>query len=260
MSKFLEKIKPFVQKRSEQLEEISHLEKNKIDFCAIFDNKTKNQFVVIAEIKFASPSRGKIYPGRLNCTEIAHGYIKQQASALSVLTEPHFFKGDINYIKKIRQKFSDFPILCKDFILSTKQMDHALLAGANAILLIVSFLERDQLKKLYDYATYLNLTPIIEIHDEHELNQALTLNPRIMGVNNRNLNSLDINLNISRALIKKIPETVFALCESGIQNRIDMFEMMQLGFDGFLIGTQFMHSDNPGLALQKLMSDNNYAS
>lgn len=259
MSNFLNKLKPFVQKRANFLEKIESLEKNQIDFCAIFDNELNKQPVVIAEIKFASPSRGKIYPGNLNCTEIAQSYINNQASALSVLTEPHFFKGDMNNIKKIRQRFSDFPILCKDFILSTKQIDHALLAGANAILLIVAFLTKDQLKILYDYAISLNLTPIIEIHDEDELKQALPLTPQIIGINNRNLNTLNINLNISRTLIKKIPDSIFALCESGIQTHIDILEMIQLGFDGFLIGTQFMRSENPGLVLDQLLNENNYA-
>lgn len=259
MSQFLEKLKPLVQKRANQLPDIKNIEKNKIDFCAIFEYKNKNQPVVIAEIKFASPSRGKIYNGHLTATEIAQDYINNQASALSVLTEPHFFKGDLNYIQKIRNRFSHTPILCKDFILSDKQIDYALLAGANAILLIVAFLNKEQLKNLYHYAISLNLTPIIEVHDAQELEQALTLKPKIIGINNRNLNSLDINLNASRALIKKIPDTVFAICESGIQSRIEILEMMQLGFDGFLIGTQLMCAENPGLALKQLLNEDHHA-
>ena len=259
MTYFLNELKPFVQKRADQLCAIENPEKNTINFCSIFEDKLNPLPIVIAEIKFASPSRGKIYHGNLNCTEIAQAYINNQASALSILTEPHFFKGDLNYIKNIRKQFSNFPILCKDFILSKKQIAHALLSGANAILLIVAFLKKEQLENLYDYAMSLNLTPIIEIHNEQELNQALELNPTIIGINNRDLNTMHINLNNSRLLIKKIPDSVFTLCESGIQNRTEMLEMTQLGFDGLLIGTQFMRSENPGLALQQFIREGNDA-
>ncbi len=251
MSDFLKKLTPFVQSRSAQIQPPEDTPKNKIDFCSIFLSST--QPVIIAEIKFASPSRGKIYPGTLHCTEIAKSYIKNQASALSVLTEPHFFKGDINYIKKIRHNFLSVPILCKDFILSEKQILQALCYGANAILLIVAFLDAPLLKKLYHYALSLNLTPLVEIHNQAELDIALELNPSTIGINNRNLNTLEINLNTSRSLIKHIPKNIYAICESGISGSNEIQEMIQLGFSGFLIGSHFMHHTNPGEALNKLI-------
>lgn len=257
MIDFLKKLKPLIQHRANQIQTAKIPPKNSIDFCSIFEHSSKP--VIIAEIKFASPSRGKIYNGRLNSVQIAQSYLNNKASALSVLTEPDFFKGDINYISKIRANFPNAPILCKDFILSKKQILQALSYGANAVLLIVAFLEPLLLKVLYNYAMSLNLTPLIEIHSLSELEIALELNPKIIGVNNRNLNTLDIDLNTSRNLIKKIPKHIYTVCESGIASVFDIQEMSRLGFHGFLIGSHFMLHPNPGEVLGKFINGVNHA-
>jgi indole-3-glycerol phosphate synthase len=260
MQTFLEKIKPYIQKRASQIQFSENPCANKLDFCSIFNkNHPSLQPVIIAEIKLASPSKGKLYNGQFSVAEIAESYLKNQASALSVLTEPEFFKGDITYITTIRNKLHTTPILCKDFIISKQQISQALYSGANAILLIVAFLKKQELKILYDYAISLKLTPIIEVHDIHELNQALSLNPKIIGVNNRNLSSLEINLNTSRTLIKEMPKNIFKLCESGISNLSEIQEMQELGFDGFLIGSQFMIASDPGQALNQLLQGETHA-
>jgi anthranilate phosphoribosyltransferase len=252
---FLNRIKPNVLARINKIQPQAIVQKNKIDFCSIFSSAPPGAKhpIIISEIKFASPSSGKIYPGKLNPIEIANSYIKNNASAVSVLTEPDFFKGDMSYIKDIRTHFPTLPILCKDFILSKKQIDEALLYGANAILLIIAFLEPEQLDILYHYAISLNLTPIIEVHDQEELEQALMLDPMVIGINNRDLNTLEINLNTSKNLIKHIPKHIFTLSESGIKTQKDIKEMHNLGFNGLLIGTELMRFSNPGLALHQLL-------
>ncbi len=149
MSDFLETIKTTIQERVKTMPINRHQKKNTLDFCNIFK---KENPVVIAEVKFASPSKGAIYSGTLNPTEIAAEYLSNGASALSVLTEPDYFKGDIQYLKAIRAFLPQSHLLLKDFVLSKVQISQALGAGANAVLLIVAFLEPDLLRELYEYS------------------------------------------------------------------------------------------------------------
>ncbi len=227
------------------------------DFCEIFRNKQAS--AIISEIKFASPSRGNIYLGPLNHIQIAERYMTHGASALSVLTEPDYFKGDIQYIRDIRETLPECPILLKDFVLAPIQIKQAQVFGANAVLLIVAFLEPSLMSDLYDYAISLGLTPLIEVHDEDELAQALTLRPKIIGINNRNLKTMAIDLETSRRLIRQIPDDVFAVCESGIATRADIVDMRERGFDGFLIGSHMMQSNDPGEALSALLQRESHA-
>ena len=231
-----------------QVEEIEP--KIRPDFCKIFQN---DKPVIISEVKFASPSRGVIYQGNLSPVQIAHEYLHNGASALSVLTEPDYFKGDINYIRQIRASLPDCSMLLKDFVLAPIQIQQAHAAGANAVLLIVGFLDRTLLHELYAYALSLGLTPLIEVHDADELELALSLKPKIIGVNNRNLKTLKIDLETSRTLIKSIPDDIYAVCESGLSTLAEIQSMASLGFDGFLIGSHMMQSDHPGEALGNLL-------
>ena len=208
---------------------------------------------IIAEIKFASPSLGDIYKGKLNHVQIAQEYIENGASALSVLTEPTRFKGDIRYISDIREKFPDFPILQKDFISTEKKILQAYEHGASAILLIVTHLQQLELSRLYEYALSLGLTPLVEVHSLEEIKRALMIQPTLIGVNNRNLNTLSIDLQISRDCIPHIPSSIKRLSLSGIHCSASLNEMRGLGFDGFLIGSHFMKHEHPGLALRALL-------
>lgn len=257
MSHFLEKIRPHVLKRVEQMEVIHQEIFNSMDFCTIFHNQTTP--VIISEIKFASPSRGVLYHGDLNHVQIAQEYKDHGASALSVLTEPEFFKGNIDYIDTIRHALPTIPILLKDFVLAPVQIQQACLFGANAVLLIVDFIEQSLLRDLYDYAVSLGLTPVVEVHDAAELERALLLNPKVIGVNNRNLRTLAIDLETSRQLIQQIPSDVYAVCESGISHLSEIEAMTSLGFDGFLIGSHMMQTAHPGEALGELLKGEHHA-
>ena len=254
MSNFLDKIKQNIQLRADNISTSSDLKPNSLDFCQIFMKPVSP--VIIAEIKFASPSLGRIYHGQLEVTQIAKSYLHSRASALSILTEPNYFAGNIEYINEVHKAIPNAHILLKDFVLSKTQIAQGLEYGANAILLIVAFLSGDDLKKLYEYAISLNLTPIIEVHDLQELEIALALNPKIIGINNRNLQTLKIDLDTSRNLIKYIPKHIYAICESGIESKDQMEEMQKLGFSGFLVGTSFMKENDPGQALENILLGN----
>ncbi len=254
MSNFLTEMKAKVLERVHTIPVQKKLTPNTLDFCQIFSTHS----AIIAEIKFASPSRGNIYPRTLDHVAIAASYLKQGASALSVLTEPHYFKGHINYLSDIRAAFPTAHLLLKDFVLSEQQLMQALAYGANAVLLIVAFLDPILLRQLYDSALSMGLTPMIEVHDEQELALAQTLNPKIIGINNRNLNTLKIDLETSRTLIKQVSHA-YMICESGLQTAAQLHEMTQLGFHGFLIGSHLMATDDPGEALAKLRGDDNHA-
>lgn len=251
MTYFFEKIKGLVLERVKTIPEYYNLRPNQVDFCQIFSADVP--YKIIAEIKFASPSLGNLYQGTANAIDIAKQYLASSAAALSVLTEPVYFKGNINYLSEIRQHFPHSFLLQKDFILSEAQINQALISGAHAILLIVAFLQPAQLRTLYDYTLQLGLTPLIEVHNEQELEIALSLKPKVIGINNRDLKTMKIDLNISRVLINKIPKNIFTLCESGIEHKNQVEEFKSLGFSGFLIGSSFMRHDRPGQALKRLL-------
>lgn len=257
MSDFLNEMRSHVLMRVERMTVESDESVYPSDFCKIF--QTQRSPVIISEVKFASPSRGVIYHGNLSPVQIAEQYMAHGANALSVLTEPDYFKGDVAYIREIREVLPASPILLKDFVLAPIQIKQAHAFGANAVLLIVGFMEQSLLSDLYAYAVSLGLTPLVEVHDEEELDRALMLHPSIIGVNNRNLKTMAIDLETSRLLIQRIPEDVFAVCESGITTSFEIDAMTALGFDGFLIGSHLMQTNYPGDALGKLLNGLHHA-
>lgn len=254
MNEFLMQMKTKVNTRVSQLQEPTHFIPNTLPFCDIFK---RNRPAVIAEIKFASPSQRRIYHGSLKAHQLAMQYVTGGAAALSVLTEPYYFKGDITYLRDIKNVLPQTPLLQKDFICSEKQIIEGLQHGASAILLIVAFLEQNRLTELHHYAKQLGLTVIVEVHNHEELDRALKLNPEVIGVNNRNLNTLTIDLTTSRQLKPYIPSSIYTVCESGIHNATTLKEMTELGFNGFLIGTSLMSHEQPGEALRMLLEVNN---
>ena len=254
MNHFIEKIKNSVQSRADSIHLETDLRPNALNFCDAFQrSKTP---AIIAEIKFASPSHGRIYHGCMDAVAIAGDYLSHGASALSILAEPEYFHGNIETIRAVRQAYPEAHILLKDFILSKAQIAQGLVYGANAVLLIVAFLNPHLLKTLYDYALSLGLTPLIEVHDLTELEIALALNPKLIGINHRDLSTLIIDLEISDALIKSIPKGIFVIAESGITTRADLNAMASRGVDGCLIGAHFMDKEFPGQALQRLLETN----
>lgn len=254
MSSFLKQIRPYILERCDvldrkKLEQALKTSRTPHDFLAAFRQKP----AVIAEVKFASPSRGTI------CTaadplSIADRYLKSGAQALSILTEPHFFKGQIDYLAQIRKKHPDSLLLMKDFILDEVQLLQARVYGADAILLIAAFLCDAKLAGLHAKALSLGLTPLVEVHTHYELMRVLEISPRLIGINNRDLHTLEISLQRSADLIQEVPESSFAISESGIRSRDEIEELLSLGFDGFLIGSSLMEKDDPGAFLASLSS------
>ncbi len=207
---------------------------------------------VIAEVKFASPSRGDIAP-QLKPLDVAAQYLSHGAAALSVLTEPLYFKGDIEYLKKIRVAHPDAYLLQKDFVVDVYQLYQAVLAGADAILIIVALLGETESQKILVAAEALGLSALVEVHNAEELAIAERIGARLIGINNRNLKNLTISLDVSRELLTQRPKGALMICESGIEEAAQIVEMRRAGCHGFLIGTSLMRTGQPGLALKRLL-------
>ena len=205
-------------------------------------NEDNNKFNLIAEIKKSSPSKGEICKN-FNLDQIARDYEKAGASCLSILTEKNYFRGDINYINRVK-KIIDIPILRKDFILDEWQIYESYFYGADCILLILAILEDKEAQRFYEISKELNLDVIVEVHDEAELKRAINLNVECIGINNRNLKTLKIDLDTFKRLSKKIPKGIIKICESGLKSNKQLRNFTKMGADGFLIGEYLMASNN----------------
>ncbi len=210
-------------------------------------------FHVIAELKRASPSRGLLQQ-HYRCREIALGYAGAGASALSVLTEEQYFLGSIQDLKEARQAV-EIPVLRKDFILESYQVYESVAAGADALLLIVAVLPDYDLHSLLDLCKQLRIAALVEVHTEAELERAVEAGAQIIGVNNRNLKTLEVNLETSFQLRAKMPRGCRAVSESGIKTAAELWRIRQAGFNAVLIGERFMTQPDPGQALQRLLAD-----
>lgn len=221
------------------------------DFIKAIEQKlAKNQVAIIAEIKKASPSKGIIRVD-FNPIAIAQEYQSNGATCLSVLTDEKYFMGKNADLSQIRQNV-DLPILRKDFIIDTYQIWEAKLIGADCILLIMAMLSEKQAIELERVAIESGLCVLIEIHDENDLHKALKLKSRLIGINNRNLKTFAISLEISKALAPKIPKDKIIICESGILHKEDILTMQRIDINCFLIGESLMRQDNVGKALKQL--------
>ncbi len=195
---------------------------------------------LIAEVKRASPSAGDLTP-RLDPVALARVYQAQGAAAVSVLTDPTFFRGYPAHLRRIRRAVG-LPLLRKDFILHPYQVYEARLWGADAVLLIVALLSQETLTELHDLSLSLGLTPLVEVHDEVELEQALALRPRLLGINNRNLRTLQVDLGTTERLRPYIPETVPLVVESGIHTPEHVRWAARLGATAILVGTALVRA------------------
>lgn len=204
--------------------------------------KRHGQVSIIAEVKKASPSKGVIRE-EFNPVEIAREYCEANVQAISVLTEKNFFMGDDEYLVKIRQAFP-VPILRKDFIIDIWQIYQSRCLGADAVLLIASVLTDEQLRKFLAVSGILGLHCIVEVHCEEELEAALAAGARIIGINNRNLKSFDVDLSMTEKLIGRIPHDRAVISESGIRTAGDLKYLGGLGVDAVLIGEAFMKADS----------------
>lgn len=212
-----------------------------------------DRYNVIAECKRRSPSKG-ILSQVYKPTDIAAGYARAGAAAISVLTEPAFFDGCLEHLEAVR-KAVGVPVLRKDFIVAEYQLLEACVAGADAVLLIVAILDRSELRYLLRKAKDYGLAVLTEVHDSEELSRALEAGADVVGVNNRDLRSFDVDLEASEVLMQRIPQDVTAVAESGLTSAADLIGLRRAGYHAFLIGGAFMRQPVPGDALATLLRD-----
>ncbi len=207
---------------------------------------------VIAECKRRSPSRGVLRED-YDPVAIATGYAEAGAAAISVLTEPTFFDGSLDHLRAVRAAV-EIPLLRKDFVVSEYQLLEAKAAGADAVLLIVAALRPAALKVLHDHARRHGLDVMVEAHDAGELSIAIDAGARIVGVNNRNLRTLQVDVHASETLIAMMPADVIAVSESGLKTAGDLTRLKAMGYRAFLIGERFMTAAEPGEQLKELLA------
>lgn len=213
-----------------------------------------NWTAIIAEVKKGSPSKGIIRPD-FDPLTIAETYQEYGATCLSVLTDERFFMGHLLYLGKIRELVS-LPLLRKDFICDSYQVDEAKVAGADAILLIAAMLETEQLIEFSQRASELHLDVLLEVHDEEDLEKALETDCELIGINNRNLRTFETDLATTERLMPLIPDNCFVVAESGITCRSDVLRLQNAGASGFLVGESLMREDDIGAKLQELQGGN----
>jgi indole-3-glycerol phosphate synthase len=207
---------------------------------------------VIAECKRRSPSKG-VLRHEYDPVMIAKGYAAAGAAAISVLTEPTFFDGSLDHLEAVREAV-EIPLLRKDFVVSEYQLHEAKAAGADAVLLIVAALSPAELSRLAARASALGLDALVEVHALEELAPALDAGARLIGVNNRNLRTLEVDVRASQTVIERVPRDVVAISESGLRSAADIERLRAIGYRAFLIGERFMTSDDPGAELGKLLA------
>jgi indole-3-glycerol phosphate synthase len=213
--------------------------------------KTSQRVRIVAEVKKASPSKG-VLKADLDPGKQAAIYAGAGACAVSVVTEEDFFQGDLGWVGKIRDT-ANLPVLRKDFVYQTYQVYETRAAGASAMLLISAMLEQSELRELIAVARQIHLETVAEVHDEVELGEALEAGASIIGVNNRNLKTFDVDLETSIRLAEMIPDDRLLLVESGIHGRSDIERLLAAGADAFLIGEHLLTSADPAAALRGLL-------
>jgi indole-3-glycerol phosphate synthase len=218
------------------------------DFAAAL---TRDSLNVIAELKKASPSSGLIR-ANFDPVALAKGFEAAGAAALSVLTEEEYFQGDLKHLREARAAVG-LPVLRKDFIVDPWQVWEARATDADSFLLIVAALGDGLLAELLALGRELNMEPLVEVHTREELRRALAAGARILGVNNRDLRTLEVRVETSMELIEAIPDECIAVCESGLRTHGDLTRLRAAGFDAFLVGEHLMAQPDPAAALRVLL-------
>jgi len=211
----------------------------------------ENPYRIIAEVKKASPSKGIIRED-FDPLFIAQEYEKGGASAISVLTEPHYFQGNIEYLTGIRRYVST-PLLRKDFIVDKYQVLEAVVYGADFILLIAKALSKKELKELLEYTWRLGMDALVEIHDKEDLTKAIFAGANIIGVNHRNLDTFEMDMNLTEKLMPLIPNGKIIVAESGLDDKATIEHLSSVGADAFLIGEHFMRKENISDSLKEIV-------
>lgn len=220
-------------------------------FKTAIKRKQTKPVKMIAEIKKASPSEGIIRTD-FNISEIASIYDRKNVDAISVLTDEHFFGGKLDYLNSVKQS-TDKPLLQKDFIFDDYQIYESRAGGADAILLIVACLDKSQLIDFQGLAKELSLECLVEVHNLKELDTALYSGAEIIGINNRDLNTLQTSLNTTFELLKDIPDDKVVISESGINTRADVKAIESTKADAILIGTALMRAKNIEAKIDELL-------
>jgi indole-3-glycerol phosphate synthase len=215
--------------------------------------RDKKNIGLIAEVKKASPSKGVICRD-FDPVKIAGIYEENGAAAISVLTDERFFQGSLEYLKSIRSR-SRLPLLRKDFIIDPYQVTEARFFGADFVLLIAAVLSPGELGDLYKKAEELSLGVLLEVHDTEDFKKALTVEPAMIGINNRDLETFRTDLQTTIDLLPLIPDGVITISESGINSRKDVLMLQNAGVDGVLIGEAFMRAGDIGQKMRELMGD-----
>lgn len=231
-----------------EVQEAAERRTDRRDFAAALSGDSLR---VIAELKRASPSRG-LLRRHYRRREIAQAYESAGAAALSVLTEEQHFLGSLEDLEEVRKSVR-LPVLRKDFIVDAYQVYESAAAGADALLLIVAALRNDDLRNLLQLAKRLRMDALVEVHTEEELERALAAGAGIVGVNNRNLKTLGVDLETSLRLRSRIPRNCLAVSESGIATPADMRRLAAAGYHAVLIGERLMTAEDPGRELAALL-------
>lgn len=242
----VEKRKEVADLQGKTFEQISYPPLNKTFAEQINERQTMG---MIAEIKRASPSKGMIN-ANVDPVKQATFYEENGANAISVLTDAPFFKGSMDDLKAVREAVQ-IPILCKDFIIHTIQIDQAIAAGANIILLIAAALDEKELQHLFQYAKSLNLEVICEVNDEAEMKLVLDLGATLIGINNRDLKTFEVDLQTTSRLARLITnEDVILIGESGVSTKADVDEIAEAGAEAILVGETLMRANDVGATMK----------
>jgi indole-3-glycerol phosphate synthase len=206
---------------------------------------------LIAEVKRASPSKGPLRPD-LDPAALAREYEESGAAAISVLTDRRFFQGGLDDLRAVRQAVN-LPVLRKDFVIDPYQVYEARAAGADLILLIVAVLGDDDLAALYALTCSLGMSALVEVHDEEELARALAADPRIVGVNNRDLRTWRVDLGTTARLRARIPDDIMVVAESGVHTPADVAWLAKIGADAMLVGEALVRAEDVGAKVRWLL-------
>ncbi len=207
---------------------------------------------LIAEVKRASPSKGLLRHD-FDAVGLARAYEANGAVAISVLTDQHFFQGNIGHLQAVRRAVR-LPVLRKDFILDPYQVYEARAAGADAVLLIVAALGDTALAELHELARELGMAALVEVHDEAELERALRLSPTLVGINNRDLRTFQVDLNTTARLRPLIPAGTLVVAESGVHTAADVRRLAEMGVDAMLVGEALVRAKDVDAKVQELAS------
>ena len=244
-----QEIEPLIQ-RAEKLR-YAALERNEFRSLASAIDVGSDRLGLIAEVKKASPSAG-IIAQDFDPVSQAKKYADAGASAISVLTDEKYFKGKLEYLTQIQQAV-DVPVLRKDFIVHESQIYEASVAGADAILLIVAALSQEDLERLFDCANTYQLEVLMEVHDLPELERALETDVKIIGVNNRNLKTFEVDLKNTESISEEVPEDILFVSESGIKTPQDASLVAGWGADAVLVGETLMRADDVASTVKQIM-------